>query len=339
MKKYLIVLIILFILMGVFNVDILGRSIKDIQARMTGQVKYRVNVVKGIVESENINKTYNCHIAGETVVYPNIPTFSRNPKLQSGDKVTIEFINGCRETPAILAPEDIRERPDTTLPIVGDLIVASYNLSRIWRCAGISSTIIDTLLIPQYPTGATIANGNLISVGYVPAFGDVRICVHDGFSATITDYYIPPEGATAGVSGLAFDGTNLISSDWFVGKIYVHNGISAGILASFNSPNPGARFPRGLTVIGGNLVSMDANSDKIYIHVGITAATSDSFVSPNAQPNGLTNDGTNLISGDNGTYGVEDDVIYVHSGITVAITRNFAAPVGCRRINGLAFFE
>lgn len=338
MKRFLVFFLIIF-LMGVFSMDILGRSIKDIQDRMTGQVRYRMNVVKGVVESENINKTYNCYIAGETVGYPNIPTFSRESKLQPGDKVTIEFINGCRETPAILAPEDIRERPDTTLPVAGDLIVASYNLSRIWRCSGISSTIIDTLLIPQFPTGLTVANGNLISVGYVPAFGAVRICVHNGFSATITDYYIPPEGATAGVSGLAFDGTNLISSDWFVGKIYVHNGISAGILASFNSPNPGARFPRGLTVIGSNLVSMDANSDKIYIHIGITAATSDSFASPDAQPNGLTNDGTNLISGDNGTYGVEDDVIYVHSGQTVAITRNFAAPVGCRRINGLAFFE
>ena len=115
MKRFLVFFLII-ILMGVFSMDILGKSMKDIQDRMTGQVRYRINVVKGIVESENINKTYNCYIAGETVVYPNIPTFSRNPKLQPGDQVTIEFINGCRETPAILAPEDIRERPDTTLP-------------------------------------------------------------------------------------------------------------------------------------------------------------------------------------------------------------------------------
>jgi hypothetical protein len=115
MKKYLIVFMILFILMGVFSMDILGRSITDIQRRMVGQTDYRINVVKGIVESENINQTYNCYIAGESVIYPNIPTFSRNPKLQPGDQVTIEFINGCRETPAILAPEDIREVPDTTL--------------------------------------------------------------------------------------------------------------------------------------------------------------------------------------------------------------------------------
>ena len=116
MKKYFIVLVILFILMGVFSMDILGRSIIDVQASMVGQTNYRINIVKGVVAVANINKTFDCYIAGETVIYPNIPTFSRDPKLQVGDEVTIEFINGCRETPAILAPEDIRERPDTTLP-------------------------------------------------------------------------------------------------------------------------------------------------------------------------------------------------------------------------------
>lgn len=94
--------------------DILGRSIKDIQARMVSQVRYRINVVKGVVANKNINGTFGCYIAGETVIYPSIPTFSREPKLEIGDPVTIEFINGCPETPVILAPEDIRERPDTT---------------------------------------------------------------------------------------------------------------------------------------------------------------------------------------------------------------------------------
>lgn len=107
--------------------DILGRSVKDIQARMTGQIKYRINVMKGIVESENINKTYNCYIAGEKVVYPNIPTFSKEPKLQPGDEVTIEAINGCRETPVILAPKDIRERPDTTpLLATGEIFISFW---------------------------------------------------------------------------------------------------------------------------------------------------------------------------------------------------------------------
>ena len=108
--------------------DILGRSITDIQRRMVGQTNYRINVVKGVVVVANINKTFDCYIAGETVIYPNIPTFSRDPKLQVGDEVTIEFINGCRETPAILAPEDIRERPDTTPPITGTWILPTGHI-------------------------------------------------------------------------------------------------------------------------------------------------------------------------------------------------------------------
>ena len=126
MKKYFIVFIILFILMGGFSMDILGRSIADIQRRMVGQTDYRINVVKGVVATVNINGTFGCYIAGETIVYPNIPTFSRDPKLEIGDQVTIEFINGCRETPAILAPEDIRERPDTTPLTVEGVIFISY---------------------------------------------------------------------------------------------------------------------------------------------------------------------------------------------------------------------
>ena len=47
--------------------------------------------------------------------------------MQPGDQVTIEFINGCRETPCILAPEDIREVPDTTLPTGEGVIFISYS--------------------------------------------------------------------------------------------------------------------------------------------------------------------------------------------------------------------
>ena len=154
MKKHFIVFIILILLMGVFSMDILGRNINDIQRRMVGQTNYRINVVKGVVESENINRTYNCYISGETVIYPKIPTFSRNPKLQVGDKVTIEFINGCRETPAILAPEDIRERPDTTFPTAARIIYIVFEdfmTSRVY----INSYTADGVYIDQWEIETT----------------------------------------------------------------------------------------------------------------------------------------------------------------------------------------
>ena len=154
MKRYFIFFIILFLLMGAFNMDILGRSMTDIEKRMVGEAKYRINVMKGIVESVNINKTYNCYIAGETVIYPNIPTFSRDPKLQPGDEVTIEAINGCMETLVILAPEDIRERPDTT-PLTTAKIIYIVFEDFLTSNVYINSYTIDGVYIDQWTVETT----------------------------------------------------------------------------------------------------------------------------------------------------------------------------------------
>ena len=71
-----------------------------------------------------------------------------------------------------------------------------------------------------------------------------------------------------------------------------------------------------------NLISADSDTNRIYIHSGITVTITDSFNGPNGTPDGLTYDGTNLISGDYGT----GDKIYIHSGITVTITNSFSSP-------------
>ena len=64
-------------------------------------------------------------------------------------------------------------------------------------------------------------------------------------------------------SGLAFDGTNLISCDYGGNRIYIHDGITSTILSSFSSPD---NRPRGLAFDGTNLISCDIGSDSIYIH-------------------------------------------------------------------------
>ena len=66
-------------------------------------------------------------------------------------------------------------------------------------------------------------------------------------------------------SGLAFDGTNLISCDTDSDRIYVHNGVSSTILYSFASPSAN---PNGLTFDGIHLISCDSATDMIYIHRG-----------------------------------------------------------------------
>ena len=64
-------------------------------------------------------------------------------------------------------------------------------------------------------------------------------------------------------TGLAFDGTNLISCDAAPDSIYIHDGITSTILSSFPSPS---LYPFGLAFDGTNLISCDSDSDTIYIH-------------------------------------------------------------------------
>ena len=64
-------------------------------------------------------------------------------------------------------------------------------------------------------------------------------------------------------SGLAFDGTNLISCDFGSDRIYIHSGVSSTILSNFASPSS---VPNGLAFDGTNLISCDYGSDLIYIH-------------------------------------------------------------------------
>jgi len=295
------------------------KPINSIIKDSIGNIMFRGNVVTGIVATDNADGSYDVFISESDRTYPKIFTLSRNPDLAVGDKVRILYKNGCKELPIILPP--------VAPSVTGDLIICCFETDKIWRCKGISNEVIDTLTNISNPSGLTIANGNLISVN------DSYIYVHDGFSETILNQFEPPYYYT---NGLAFDGTNLISCDWYKKLIYIHDGLSSSILSSFASP---ATFPRGLTIINGDLISGDANSDMIYIHDGITSSIKSSFASPKPQPNGLATDGNNLISGDNGTYGEEDDLIYVHTGITSTITKSFSAPTGCLRVNGLTFFK
>lgn len=300
-----------------------------------GNIIYRGNVVTGIVETDNGDKSYDVFISESDRAYPKIFTLSRNPDLAVGDKVRILYKDGNKELPIILPP--------TTIIILGDLIFCGTETNKIWRCKGISNTIKETLDdVIEWPSGACIANGNLITIGEVPDFGDYRyICVHNGFSDEITAHYDTPDYFP---SAIYFDGTNLLSASWGTRKIYIHNGISGEILSSFDSPGT---LPRGLLVVDGNLISCDGTSDRVYFHSGISSTITSSFVCPDnprtsypsPAANGLCTDGTNLIMGDNGFYGVEDDVIFVFNGFTSEIKEIINAPAGCLRICGLAYLK
>jgi DNA-binding beta-propeller fold protein YncE len=132
--------------------------------------------------------------------------------------------------------------------------------------------------------------------------------------------YVLSSFASPGTSptGIAFDGTNLISCDNSSNTIYVHDGVSSTILSSFSSPGI---EPQDLAFDGTNLISCDNSSNTIYVHDGVSSTILSSFASPSTNTTGLTFDGTNLISCDNGT-----DTIYVHDGISSTILSSFASP-------------
>lgn len=131
-------------------------------------------------------------------------------------------------------------------------------------------------------------------------------------------------------SGVAFDGTNLISSDQGADLIYIHDGINASILSSFSTANPTFQI-QALTFDGTNLISCDT-SDTIYIHDGISASILTSFSSPSSLLSGIAYDGTNLISSDQ-----ETGLIYIHSGISATILSSFSVPGSGAAPDRLAF--
>jgi hypothetical protein len=153
------------------------------------------------------------------------------------------------------------------------------------------------------------------------SFGDTRLNSLNGALilslpslSILTSFASPATKPT----GLAFDGTNLISCDSGADRIYIHNGISSSILSSFASP---ATIPFGLAFDGTNLISCDSGADRIYIHDGISSSILTSFASPATKPYGLTFDGTNLIS-----CSYTSARIYIHDGISSSILSSFASP-------------
>jgi len=67
-----------------------------------GNIKYRNNVVTGIVETVNVNGTYDCYISGSTGAYPSIPTTLPDAAFAVGEAVEILVEYGNKEMPIII---------------------------------------------------------------------------------------------------------------------------------------------------------------------------------------------------------------------------------------------
>jgi len=292
------------------------KPINSIIKDSIGNINSRINIVTGIVAFDNGNGSYDVFISESDKPYPNIFTLSRNPNLAVNDKVRILYINGDRNNPIILPP--------VAPSVTANLISCDYSTGKIYVHSGIT-IVISEEFIRLKVAGLTYNSPNLISCDWGSNSVHPKIYIHDGIAENILSSFNSPLDWPNGASGLAFDGTNLISCSQNGRRIYVHDGITSTIIDDFASPGTA---PCGLTYVGGNLISCDYDTLKIYIHNGISDGILSSFASPDSFPYGLTNDGENLISCDN-------EKIYKHSGITSTIIESFASPNGFP--SGLAF--
>ena len=74
----------------------------DISQNLLGNIKYRNNVVTGVIAVDNGNYTYDVYISNSDEAYPNIPTTMREPDFAVGDAVEILMEYGNREMPIII---------------------------------------------------------------------------------------------------------------------------------------------------------------------------------------------------------------------------------------------
>lgn len=81
---------------------IIHRLPGDILDSTIGNIKYRNNVVTGVVAVVNGNDTYDCYISGSDVAYPNIPTTVPEAAFAVDDSVEIIMEYGNKEMPIII---------------------------------------------------------------------------------------------------------------------------------------------------------------------------------------------------------------------------------------------
>jgi hypothetical protein len=312
----------------------------DINQNLLGNIKYRNNVVTGVVAVDNGNYTYDVYISSSIEAYPNIPTTMREPDFAVGDAVEILIEYGNKEMPIIigLAKKVVQEIQVidintlvTTLDAYDVTNLNAYLEGRIEEIDGYENCLLRGFhygLTTSYGTNAYTTGsfeagsyslqttGLLMNNIYnfqayvLDADGDEQIGDNKTFITSTVTYF-------------------LFTCDYESGIISKHNGLSETILSTFLAPNT---CPTGLCNDGVNLISCEDWDGKIYIHSGVTSGISSSFLSPSDDPSGLAYDGSNLISCDWHT-----GIIYIHNGVSSGVTSSFNSPsTGARFPRGLA---
>lgn len=134
------------------------------------------------------------------------------------------------------------------------------------------------------------------------------ISVHQGVSEFVQSSFV----SQGQITGMTFDGTNLITTSTFTNFINFHVGVSATVTTTLS------KSANDVAWVNGNLITIDSGTDLITVLDGFSTTVLRSFPTPGTSGFGITFDGVNLITCDNG-----DDKIYVHDGISESILYSF----------------
>ena len=316
-----------------WGVSIIHKLPDNILDSTIGNIKYRNNVVTGVIAVVNGNNTYDVYISSSDIAYPNIPTTLPEPNFEVEDAVEILIEYGNKEMPIIIGyakkvvqnfVEDEINVLVTTLSAYTITHNSGYLEGRVEDIEGYENVIrrgfyygtstsygSDTYSTGSFAAGSYNKQATGLTANttyhYQAYVYDADDDIHTGDDKTMTTLQAPIVYLFSGDNG-----TDIISK---------HNGVSETVLDNWNSAGGDSIY--GLTNDGTNLIELTdyGAKGKVHIHDGFSSGVNSSFYTPEVGPAGAAFDGTNLISCDWST-----NLIYVHTGITSSVSSSFAAP-------------
>ena len=125
---------------------IIHNLVKILDKRVN-HIKYRNNVVTGVIAVDNGNKTYDVFIAGSTGAYPDIPTTLPNPDFSINDPVEVITEYGDKESLIIIGysnkvvQEFVEEVVNNLIFTIGTHTVSDTNVYFEGRIEGIDGYV------------------------------------------------------------------------------------------------------------------------------------------------------------------------------------------------------
>lgn len=244
------------------------------------------NLTKGRVPTARLSGSYDIDITGNAA----------NASLLEGNNAA--FYRNASNLNAGLVPS-ARLSGNYNISITGNAATATN--------ADNATTASNALLL-EGNNAAFYRNASNLNAGEVPTD---RLPLELRITQEVVSSFASPSLL---ISGMCFDGQNLISCDSGTDLIYIHSGVTSGISSSFTSPSE----PSSLAFDGENLIILSSVTDTIYVMDGISSSVLSQFSTEDSSVSSITFDGSNLVSVSlNG-------LVYIHNGITSSVSSTYS---------------